>query len=112
MMSIAIPVALALAALGGQGAIASAPRTAQASRTATVGIANFKYRPATLTVSRGTTVVFSNSARVAHTVTDRGAFDSGRIKPGDSFSVRLGRKGTFAYHCKIHRFMRGKVVVR
>jgi plastocyanin len=112
MKSVAIPVALALVALGGQGATASAPGAAQASRTAAVNIDHFKYRPAALTVSQGTTIVFSNSAPVAHTVTDRGAFDSGRIKPGRSFSVHFGRKGTFAYHCKIHRFMRGKVFVR
>ncbi len=112
MKSFAVPVALALAALGGQGATASVPGTAQTSRTATVDIDDFKYRPAAVTVSRGTTVVFSNSARVAHTATDKGVFDSGRIRPGRSFSVRFGRRGTFAYHCKIHSFMRGKVVVR
>jgi plastocyanin len=112
MKSIVVPVALALAVFGGQGVTASALGPAQASKTATVSIDHFKYRPAALTVARGTTVVFSNSARVAHTATDRGVFDSGRIKPGRSFSVRFGRKGTFAYHCKIHRFMRGTVVVR
>jgi plastocyanin len=111
MKSIVASVATALALLAGQVATASAPPPAQASRTASVDINNFKFHPRTLAVRRGTTVVFSNSARVAHTATDRGVFDSGRIRPGQSFSVRFGQKGTFAYHCKIHRFMRGKIVV-
>jgi plastocyanin len=111
MKPIVASVAIAFALLAGQVATASAPGPAQASRTASVDIDNFKYHPPTLAVAKGTTVVFSNSAGVAHTATDRGVFDSGRIRPGHSFSVRFGQKGTFAYHCKIHRFMRGKVVV-
>ena len=47
----------------------------------------------------------------AHTATDKGAFDTGRIKPGHSVSVRFGHKGTFSYHCSIHPFMHGKIVV-
>ncbi len=56
-------------------------------------------------------MVFSNSAATAHTATDKGAFDTGRIKPGKSFAVRFEQKGTFSYHCKIHPFMHGKIVV-
>jgi plastocyanin len=111
MKPIVVAVALTLALFAGQAAPASAPSPAQMSKLKTVDINNFKYHPPTLRVGKGTTVVFSNSARVAHTATDRGVFDSGRIKPGRSFSVRLAQKGTFAYHCKIHRFMRGKIVV-
>ena len=56
-------------------------------------------------------MVFSNSAGVAHTATDPGAFDSGRIAPGESFAVRFEHKGTFSYHCEIHPFMHGKIIV-
>ena len=65
----------------------------------------------TLEVAKGTKVVFSNSSATAHTATDKGAFDSGRIKPGRSFAVRFKQKGTFRYHCEIHPFMHGKIVV-
>lgn len=111
MKSIAAFFAIALALFAGQAATASAPGSAQASRTRTVDIDHFKYHPPTLTISKGTTVVFSNSAPIAHTATDKGVFDSGHIKPGHSFSVRFTQKGTFAYHCKIHHFMHGKIVV-
>jgi plastocyanin len=111
MKSIVASSAIALAFLAVPTVTASAPGPAQASGVKTVDIDHFKYHPPSLAVRRGTTVVFSNSARVAHTATDRGVFDSGRIKPGNSFSVRFGQKGTFAYHCKIHHRMRGTIVV-
>jgi plastocyanin len=62
-------------------------------------------------VAKGTTVTFSNSSGNAHTATDKGAFDTGRIKAGKAAAVRFSRKGTFRYHCKIHPFMKGKIVV-
>jgi plastocyanin len=87
---------------------------AQASRGTrrTVDISHFKYHPATVTISRGTKVDFSNSSRVAHTATRRGSFDTGRIRPGHAVAVRFTRRGTFGYFCKIHPFMHGKIVVR
>ncbi len=41
----------------------------------------------------------------------QGAFDTGHIKPGHSVAVRFTQKGTFSYHCEIHPFMHGKIVV-
>lgn len=97
-----VPLLLALAAL-----VAPAP----ASAAKTVAISGFAFKPSSLTVAKGTRVTFANDDAVAHTATDKGAFDSGRIKAGKSFTVRFGQKGTFAYHCKIHTYMRGKVIV-
>jgi plastocyanin len=63
-------------------------------------------------VKVGTTVTWSNGDAVGHTVTaDGGAFDSGTIAPGTSFSRRFGSAGTFAYHCKIHPSMTGTITV-
>jgi plastocyanin len=106
---LALLTALVLAT--GQAAPASQPGPAQASGAKTVDINHFKYHPHTLEIAKGTRVVFSNSARIAHTATDRGVFNSGHIKPGHSFAVRFEQKGTFRYHCNIHPFMHGKIVV-
>jgi plastocyanin len=113
MKRIAAALALVLVAalLAGGAAPAAQSGPAQASRARTVDIDDFKFRPATLEVGKGATVVFSNSSATAHTATDEGAFDSGRIKPGHSFAARFERKGTFRYHCEIHPFMKGKIVV-
>ena len=107
---LALVTAFVLAA--GQAAPAShSDPAAQASGAKTVVINHFKYHPHTLEIATGTKVVFSNSAAIAHTATDRGVFNSGHIKPGHSFAVRFEQKGTFSYHCKIHPFMHGKIVV-
>lgn len=110
-LAAAIGVATMLLLVTGEEAPASKPAAATASKTANVGIVNFAFRPGTLNVSKGTKVVFSNTSNRAHTATRAGSFDTGRIKPGRSASVRFGQKGTFRYHCKIHPEMRGKVVV-
>ena len=112
----AIVAALAIAALvlalaGIRGEIASAGGAAEASRASTVAIDGFAYRPATLTVGRGSQVVFSNKDGVTHTATRNGGFTTGRIKPGKAASIRFGQRGTFRYHCSIHPSMRGKVIV-
>ena len=103
-------VALLLVAL--RGSDASAGEVAQASRAKSVNIANFAFKPGNLTVAKGTKVTFSNSDGVPHTATRAGSFDTGRISPGGSKSVKLARAGTFAYHCSIHPSMHGKIVVR
>jgi plastocyanin len=85
--------------------------SAQGGATKTVSIHDFAFHPGTLTVPKGSQVTFSNTDTIAHTATDKGVFDSGRIKPGHSFTVRFKQKGTFSYHCKIHPDMHGKIVV-
>lgn len=84
---------------------------AGASRTAGVEIVSFAFKPATVRIAKGSSVRFSNASDVRHTATRAGSFDTGPIKPGRSVAVRFGRKGSFPYHCTIHPFMKGKVVV-
>jgi plastocyanin len=110
MKRIAACIALATMLLAGQAAAAD-PGPARASGSNTVTISNFEFTPKALRVSKGTRVVFSNSSGTTHTATDKGVFDTGRIKGGKSVTVRFAQKGTFSYHCKIHPFMHGKIVV-
>jgi plastocyanin len=112
MVAVALAaVVFALALIGISGGAASADDSARASRTSTVTIAAFEFQPATVTISRGSKVRFSNTSGTAHTATRKGSFDTGRIKSGKAATVRFNRKGTFAFHCAIHPFMKGKVVV-
>lgn len=104
-------LAFGLALVGIGNSAAAAGETARASRTVTVGIVNFAYKPASLTIGRGSKVVFSNTSGTAHTATRKGSFTTGRIKAGKSASITFNQRGTFRYHCTIHPFMKGKVVV-
>jgi plastocyanin len=106
-----LAVAAAAALFAGQTAPAAQSGLAKASGVKTVDIDHFEFHPPTLNVTKGTKVVFSNSSGTAHTATDKGIFNSGRIKSGHSFAVRFEQKGTFRYHCEIHPFMHGKIVV-
>lgn len=101
--------ALALVALGRNEA--SAAGGATASGSATVKIAHLAYKPTPLHVGKGTTVVFSNASKVAHTATEKGVFDTGKIKPGRAVSIRFTHKGTYSYKCTIHPQMHGKIIV-
>jgi plastocyanin len=100
---------LILALAAGSGSAAGP--TAGASAAKSVSIVNFAFKPGTLTVQRGARVAFTNTANTAHTATKGGSFDTKRIAPGKTKTVQFNQKGTFAYHCKIHPFMKGKVVV-
>jgi plastocyanin len=83
-----------------------------ASTDLEVSIVSRAYQPATLTVTAGQTVTWTNHALTPHTVTAVGGqFDSGRIDPGESFTVTFATPGTFAYTCTIHPSMHGSVVV-
>ena len=78
-----------------------------------VSIAKFAFAPATLTVQAGQTVTFSNDDAVAHSSTsDSGAWDSGELAPGQSFSVTLQQPGTYHYHCSVHPFMQATLIVQ
>lgn len=90
---------------------ASGHATATASATKKVDIDNFAFHPPTVRVKRGGKVSFTNSSNVTHTATKAGSFDTKGIKPGTTVAVTFDKRGTFAYHCKIHPFMKGKVVV-
>jgi len=103
--------ALACALTGSAGVASGDGPAAGKSASSTVNIRDFSFRPGTLTVNRGTTVVFANHDSVGHTATKRGSFDTGKIKSGKAKSVRFSSKGTYRYFCKIHPDMRAKIVV-
>jgi plastocyanin len=111
---LAMGLALALTALaliGLRSELASAGPTAEARRGQSVDIRNFAFHPGTLRIGVGAKINFTNSSKVTHTATDGGVFNTGHIKPGKTIGVRFNQKGSFAYHCSIHPFMHGTVVV-
>ena len=65
-----------------------------------------------LTVPVGSTVVWTNSDSIAHTVTSvDGLFDSGNMNAGTSWSYTFDESGEYEYFCVPHPWMRAKVVV-
>ncbi len=61
-------------------------------------------------IAKGDTVEWTNKMGTVHTVTaDNGEFDSGNLNINDSFSHTFEAAGAVAYHCEIHKFMKGTV---
>jgi plastocyanin len=86
--------------------------SAGAQQNQTVYIQDFYFSPASITVEPGTTVTWVNQGNASHTATHTGgAFDSGTLQPGQSYSYTFNRAGTYAYYCQIHPYMTGTVVV-
>jgi len=109
--ALALVIGLALlGALAVRSGSAAGHANATASAAKKVDINDFAFHPPTIRVKRGGKVAFANSSNVTHTAT-RASFDTGPIKPGTTKTVAFGKRGTFAYHCSIHPFMKGKVVV-
>lgn len=80
--------------------------------THTVAIADFAFAPATLTITAGDTVTWTNEDPVVHTATSTtGAFDSGDLAEGESFSLTFTAPGTYAYLCTPHPGMTGQITV-
>jgi len=103
---------LRLAALSLVALVLFAPTAGAQGKTTTVSIKDFAFNPSNTTVSPGTTVTWVNNDQTAHTVTTNdGAFDSGTLQPGQSFSFAFDKAGTYAYHCNIHPTMTATVTV-
>ena len=96
------------------------PDTATPSVTAPVApaagnavtIDGFAFAPATVTVSPGSTVTWTNRDEEPHTVVaNDGSFHSPGMGTGATFSHTFATPGTFDYACSIHPMMHGTVVV-
>src|SRR6266566_4620977 len=81
--------------------------------TSAVNIQNSAFAPPTTTIQVGDTVTWTNRDAFSHTSTsDTGTWDTGVITAGASHSFTFTSAGTFAYHCAIHAFMHGTIVVQ
>jgi plastocyanin len=96
----------------GTGQSSASPSGGAAGAKA-VTIEDYTYRPASISVPKGTTVTFTNRDSTPHTATSKesGAFESGSIDTGKTGKIRLEESGTFAYYCAFHPFMKGTIVV-
>src|SRR5262249_14903446 len=86
--------------------------SAPEATTGAVSIAQFAFKPASVTVASGQSVTWTNADPVQHTTTSDGpGWDSGPLSPGATFTTTFTTPGTYAYHCSIHPFIHGTVIV-
>lgn len=70
------------------------------------------YLPDWVKVSKGETIIFSNTDTAAHTFTSgypsdgpNGMFDTGLLSAGNSFEYSANKEGEIPYFCMIHPWM-------
>jgi plastocyanin len=131
-VSIAIALALLLGAFAlGEGALGAAPPPVKKVTIASFGqCANsyFCFKPAPLTVKKGTKVVWTNTTTVTHTVTrctkaacngmtggtgKQTKFGVPSIAPHKTYAFTFTGVGTYRYYCKVHGYglMHGTITV-
>jgi len=76
----------------------------------------YSFSPATLTITKGTKVVWTNASDAPHTITsDDGKFTSSNagnpIAANQTYSFVFNTVGTFKYHCSIHSYMTATITV-
>jgi len=77
-----------------------------------ISIVSFAFNPTPKSVQPGTKVCWTNNASIDHTTTsDTSIWDSMPLSPNGQYEVTFPTPGTFAYHCSIHTFMHGTIVV-
>jgi plastocyanin len=100
---------------GGPGSSSGATPEASpvsSADTQAVDIVDFSFSPGSLEIPAGTTVTWTNGDVAPHTVTAiEGAFDSGRLDAGGTFSFIFDEPGTFTYMCEFHPAMQGTITV-
>jgi hypothetical protein len=75
-----------------------------------IAIVDFAYQPATVSEEITSTIRWTNTGTVTHTVTfDTATINSGPIAPGQIFSSTLPTVGHYTYHCTIHPSMVGAI---
>jgi plastocyanin len=82
------------------------------SSSGVVSMIYSSFSPANLTVAKGSTVTWTNQDGMTHTTTsDAGDWDLS-VASGTSKSVTFNNAGTYKYHCSIHPYMTGSIVVQ
>jgi plastocyanin len=83
------------------------------AKDVTVTISNFAFTPQAITIAAGDKVTFVNGDDTIHSiVADDGSFHSDGLDTNDKFAMTFAKPGKIAYHCGLHPFMKGEIIVQ
>jgi plastocyanin len=73
----------------------------------------YHFQPATINVTAGSSVTWTNNSDAPHTVSSdtSGGPLAGSVLPDATYTATFNKAGDFAYHCNIHSYMHGTVHV-
>jgi len=86
---------------------------APGAAAATVHLKDDAFEPAVVTIHPGERVAFVNDDDDAHTATaDDNSWDSEGLNRAERWVHVFTKAGTYTYHCTVHPFMKGTIVVQ
>jgi len=81
--------------------------------TVAIKIGATSFTPKNVTINQGDTVKWTNTDKVNHQiVANKGAFASGILRPGATYTFTFSTSGGFAYHDALHPATTGAVFVK
>lgn len=81
--------------------------------TVSIKIGASAFTPKNVTINQGDTVKWTNTDKVNHQiVANKGAFASGILRPGATYTFTFNTSGGFAYHDALHPSVTGAVFVK
>jgi len=110
-----VPQGMSSASTGAAVVDVSIPKGTGASSSSGL---NFSPDSVTVVIGVNNTVMWTNDDVVLHTVTSSSvpagaqSFNDASLGPGSTFIVTFTVPGTYQYHCSIHSWMRGTIVVK
>lgn len=122
VLAVSLALSVSLAACGSSATSSSHSATSSAAQaggaapahSTSVAIKSYAFHPATILVTKGAKITFTNQDQTAHTATSTqaGVFDTGTLKPAASKTITFTKAGTYTYYCQFHAFMKATVTVR
>jgi plastocyanin len=104
---------------GGDSAQTDTGASTEGTAKVAVGLKDIAFNPANITLSKGTTVQWTNDDSAGHDVTktegpgpDFKSGAAGAMAKGDTFEHTFDTVGEIDYVCTVHSNMKGKIIVR
>jgi plastocyanin len=107
-------VSLAAVQAGAADALNSLNAAPAAAGTVRIAIQNYAFAPATVTITPGTTVVWTNEDSVPHNVhvtSGPATATSPMLQKGDSYTYTFTKSGAYSYVCDYHPDMKASLTV-
>ncbi len=101
-------------------AIVNIQPTQVAESIVQITIKDYKYVPDTVTIKKGTTVIWTNEDSMRHDVVNEkdgdiaqgSVFKSNLLAKGEKFQFTFNKTGQYRYFCTPHPFMKGTIIVQ
>jgi plastocyanin len=112
---VVVVLAVAILAMSMNNKTPTTSNTTASSGPVKVSLANYMFTPMSSTIKVGTTITWTNTDSVHHSVTavtaSKYAPSSPLLAQNQSYSFKFTKAGTYAIYCEIHPYMHETVTV-